>query len=365
MPATTGRLRSALYYPYIHIRNERWLKATLLCMPSVTRIVPEEYTPEDEPIVKAYTNITGPNGALLQSVPSFTPAAHGAQDRLLNKLREHASTIDSKYDRKHAPDVDQYWIHTAKFTDTLLVHLKEHDLAWPSSHRNAFGHRTWYALHPTLGKAVMTTLGLSIAREQQYDIVTADGDYHEALLATKEDAIFETLLRDAISGSTTTRAQTRHELGQLVITLSGVKFDALLPECIPELQASPRFQCFQRLLRCAASTIDEAEDQNEYQRQLRQEADQIITAWRDAKQDISKDLGEVLFEGVALGADALKTMIKGGEPAELVTLGGLGLWRVTTKVHRLLHRRERTQHYLSDVLGAQHPVLQLMYPLGL
>jgi hypothetical protein len=80
---------------------------------------------------------------------------------------------------------------------------------------------------------------LSIARDQHYDIVTRDGEYHEALLATKEDAIFETLLHEYTNGRTTTIAQTRQELGQLVITMSGVNFNALLPERIPELQASP------------------------------------------------------------------------------------------------------------------------------
>ena len=32
--------RAALYYPYIHIRSEHWLKATLLWVPCVKRIVP-------------------------------------------------------------------------------------------------------------------------------------------------------------------------------------------------------------------------------------------------------------------------------------------------------------------------------------
>ena len=196
MREMNDRLRSALYYPYIHIRSERWLKATLLCVPSVTRIVPADYTPEDEPIIEAYTNIAGQNGPLLQSTPPDMPAASESQRRLLLKLREHASAIDKKYDRKHAPAVDEYWIHTAKFTGALLDYLNDHRLAWPSVDSHAFGHRNWYALHPTLGKAVMTTLGLSIARDQQYDIVTADGEYHEALLATQEDSIFEVLLHD-------------------------------------------------------------------------------------------------------------------------------------------------------------------------
>jgi hypothetical protein len=159
MSEANDTIRPALYYPYIHIRSERWLKATLLGVPSVKRIVPEEYTPEDVPTIKAYTNITGPNGALLQGVPSYTHAANDAQHRLLQKLQEHASTINKTYDRTRAPAIDEYWIHKAKFIDALLNHLTQHHLAWTSVDGHAIGHRTWYALHPTLGKAIMTTLG--------------------------------------------------------------------------------------------------------------------------------------------------------------------------------------------------------------
>src|SRR5258708_35333925 len=88
-----SELRPALYYPYIHIRSERWLKATLLCMPTEKRIVPAGYTPEDEPAITAYTTTTGPYGQLLQSVPSYTPAAGNAQYHLLNQLRQNARTI--------------------------------------------------------------------------------------------------------------------------------------------------------------------------------------------------------------------------------------------------------------------------------
>jgi hypothetical protein len=91
--------RPALYYPYIHIRSERWLKATLLCMPTVKRIVPDDYTPEDEPAITPYTTITGPYGKLLQTVPAYTPATDHAQRRLLNKIVENARTIDNKYSR--------------------------------------------------------------------------------------------------------------------------------------------------------------------------------------------------------------------------------------------------------------------------
>jgi hypothetical protein len=100
----------ALYYPYIHIRSEHWLKATLLTAQTVKRIVPENYTPEDEPKIVRYTTIAGPHRKLLQAVPSFTPAAHEAQFRLLQKLQEHAALIRTKYDHTDAPRGDEYWI---------------------------------------------------------------------------------------------------------------------------------------------------------------------------------------------------------------------------------------------------------------
>src|SRR5579884_858666 len=49
--------RAALYYPYIHIRSEHWLKATLLCAPVVKRIVPDGYVPEDQANIRKYAGI--------------------------------------------------------------------------------------------------------------------------------------------------------------------------------------------------------------------------------------------------------------------------------------------------------------------
>ena len=37
--------RDALYYPFIHITDVNWLKATLLCFPRVRRMVPQSYVP--------------------------------------------------------------------------------------------------------------------------------------------------------------------------------------------------------------------------------------------------------------------------------------------------------------------------------
>jgi hypothetical protein len=75
-------VHAALYYPYIHIRSEHWLKATLLYAPAVKRIVPEQYMPEDHPSILRYSKIFGTHGALLQAVPADSPAANDAQQHL-------------------------------------------------------------------------------------------------------------------------------------------------------------------------------------------------------------------------------------------------------------------------------------------
>jgi hypothetical protein len=45
--------RQGLYYPYFHLRNERWLKVAALYWPKIIRIVPEDYRTHDSDTVQA------------------------------------------------------------------------------------------------------------------------------------------------------------------------------------------------------------------------------------------------------------------------------------------------------------------------
>lgn len=70
------RDRDALYYPYIRIHSQNWLKATLLCFPRVRRILPENFTPFDVPEVKAFTDLrlgpADPLPLLCGEIPPYT-----------------------------------------------------------------------------------------------------------------------------------------------------------------------------------------------------------------------------------------------------------------------------------------------------
>lgn len=362
--------RPALYYPYIHIRSEHWLKATLLCVPAVKRMVPDEYTPEDLPNIVTYTKIKGLNGTLLQTVPSYSPAADAAQRSLLVKLKEHEDEILARYHRSQVSGPDSYWIHDAKFNGELLRYLDAKGLAWQSADpTDAYGHRTWYALNPVLGSAIMTTLALSIASEEPYDIVTPSAEFHETLLTVNVDAIFNILLAGKRPGTAQTTSQASHDLGQMVITMSGVNFQALRPEAIPELQSSEHFGRFQNLIKTKARTFELNSEPRDYETQLRLEAGEIITAWHETKGDLSKELKDALFEtSLVLAGGTLKSMIQ-KEPnmIDLAIEGGIAIALLTRKGLQLLEKKKDggPTHYLSEILEAQSEVLQMTFPLGL
>lgn len=361
--------RPALYYPYIHIRSEHWLKATLLCVPSVKRIVPEAYTPEDPPSILKYSQITGPNGALLQPVLASSAGANEAQRRLLVSLRDHEQEIEGQYQRVSVRGPDKYWLHAAKFNDEVLHYLVERGLAWHSDNPSGYGHRTWYALHPVLGSAIMTTLGLSIAREECYDIVTESTKFHETLLATKEDAVFDALLNRNQPTVGPTREQVRHDLGQFVISLSGVNYEALRPEDIPELQGSKHFGKFQHLIRETVQRIDREEAPEEYEAQLKSAASDIIEAWHNTKSDLSRDIRDALFDGAKLlSGEALNAALGTGRGLHPLTIvGGLAVGLLYKRGKRFIESRQATSpyHYLTQIRKAENESLRLTFPLGL
>lgn len=358
-------MQPALYYPYIHIRSEIWLKATLFCVPAVKRIVPDEYVPEDDAAIIPYVRLAGANGPLLQAVPSATGGAMASQERLLNALQANEAAIVARYGRKASPDPDEYWVHDAKFNRRLLDFLESRGLAWRSDHARPYGHRSWYALHPKLGSGVMTTLGLSIARDEELDIVTDSGEYHEALLASDEGVILNALLGDA-TPVTAGALDRQQAMGQLVFALSGINLRSIRPEHIPELQGTPGFLEFQDSLRRAAAVVDPASNPKSYQEQMQREAATIVNAWRDTQLSLTSELKSVLPEQAKGVSSALLTAMLTGVGANPVALGaGVGVGLVTHAIKAGRRALKSRNQFLSRVEGRQDEFLRFQFPLGL
>src|SRR5688572_29167865 len=109
--------RDGLYYPYIHIRDVNWLKATLLSFPQVRRIVPRGFSLNDRPEIKPFLRETGARGEpLLYEEPANARGAYEAQLRLLRKLEAMPPELLEKYSRsrtaaRYRSGPDSFEIH--------------------------------------------------------------------------------------------------------------------------------------------------------------------------------------------------------------------------------------------------------------
>lgn len=77
--------RIGLYYPYVHFRDEQWLKAAALYWPALARVVPTGFPVADPDVVKAlrdeldFVTDVDPAGAAVAVAPGFLKAVedHG------------------------------------------------------------------------------------------------------------------------------------------------------------------------------------------------------------------------------------------------------------------------------------------------
>jgi hypothetical protein len=202
--------RGALYYPYIHIRNENWLKANLLCFGQVRRIVPDRFTARDHATIAPYASLEGPYGALLEEANIHHAAVHQAQRDLKLKLESNLDKIAKRFQRKSTPEEYQagpktFQIHRNKlledYNDPGLAKLLEAtDLAWRTDDKwdKNWNRDQWLTMHPRLGAAVMSTLALAVEKSQGLHIVTPSVRAHNSLLANSADKVFEALFGDPI-----------------------------------------------------------------------------------------------------------------------------------------------------------------------
>src|SRR5215472_13681041 len=131
MNGNVAQDRDALYYPYIHIKDVNWLKATLLCFPNVRRMIPIDYVPDDADEIKEFCDLAGPRGQpLLTRVDLFGPAAVQSETVLLQKLQQNDATIRSQYSKRrtieqYGASADDFRVHDEKVIDCLYDYLTD------------------------------------------------------------------------------------------------------------------------------------------------------------------------------------------------------------------------------------------------
>jgi len=354
--------RDALYYPFIHVRDVGWLKATLLCFPNVRRIVPNNYVLVEQPEIQEFCETEGPRGKpLLSSADLYSDAVRGAQEVLLQKMQGHEETLRSRYSQRstlgqYGTKADQFQIHREKMIHGLTSYLETTGLAWNTREtlwrtRSASVDQTahpqtiirsdpyeWLTVHPTLGGAIMATLAIAIAQDCGLDIVTDSAPAHYAVASKDQNHVFEALLGDVLPVPPGTEDMV-DDLAEVVIRTT---FDVtrLNAKQIAGLLKDGKDLCqFKTVLASVAATIPPITNPKEREERLRYGANLVVENWKKYKRSLPRfaldaisDAAEIKFP--ELGSMALTGAVTqvqlgwaAGISVSLLTYAGFKVWR--------------------------------------
>jgi hypothetical protein len=143
----------ALYYPYIHLQDENWLKVAALYYDGLRRIVPEDFRTQDSKTVKLlndefqFIKDLHPREEPRDIAEGFLRFAH-EELHDADKRRNLSSKIG-----KLLPPESGFRIHGSKIADQLRAELPNIGLAKKSDSREP-----WFDFEPVTGALYMTCL---------------------------------------------------------------------------------------------------------------------------------------------------------------------------------------------------------------
>ena len=219
----------ALYYPYIHIHDVRWLKATLLIFDQVRRMIPTPRAQADSLALLPFTQPPEHEEPMLTGVDLWSPRVQGAQADLARRLRNDAENHDfrHRFGRQAAealktPGDKGFQIHQAKLNFELADTLRSNMLAWaPDSLEPYDLSQEYVELHPRVGEAVMATLAIACAMGEGLDIVgdSRSGPLHNCLISKQPEDVYDAWLNPATIFPAPPQATPR-ELLEFVISIA-------------------------------------------------------------------------------------------------------------------------------------------------
>jgi hypothetical protein len=360
MPNAIALDRDALYYPYIHVHDVNWLKSTLLCFPSIHRILPDVYVPDgftesDSEEIKQFCRTKGARGALLQpckSVHSYAPA--NAANELQRKIESRREFFVNTYSRSKTKEqfgneANRFKLHDSKVSYYLIHYMEENDLAWRDEDRQ------WIIVHPKLGTAIMSTIALAIAQNDGLDIVTPSDRAHYGASLSDESQIFDNLLKEGSSPIAPLREDLTDDLAEIVLT---TLFDVsrLTPDQIATLQKDGKdLRQFKSTVAETAAQIPNIADPDTRYRRLRETANEIIEEWHKYKRDLPRFALEAIINATDIKPPEWSAAFLAGASAHHVL--GLGTSIVVgvltysgTKVLRTYRQRVNSPYrYLTRI----------------
>ncbi|MFJ4901116.1 DUF6236 family protein [Streptomyces sp. NPDC088727] len=198
----------ALYYPYIHVRDERWLKAAALYWPRIARVVPQGYPIADTDTARVLDDELGlivpvpPDAAARTVAPVFLEVLDAHHDRLVAALggpvarsRIGDATIAPYAGARHQVNAGLAAVHRDEMAAGLGDALISAGLAVEATRASPGGGPLlhWIAMHPRLAWIYKCVLSAQIAETGQFTPATDQDDAHLSLHKWSGDLLLSAL----------------------------------------------------------------------------------------------------------------------------------------------------------------------------
>lgn len=355
--------RYALYYPYIHLRDANWSKATLLWFGQIRRIAPVGFVFKDLPEIAPLADAQGPNGYLIQSARLGDQKVADANRSLLELIQKNVPQLQAKFASEITPMKlrGKFEIYRRKFLvdsagSDVVAELLGSRLAWPSTRK--VNPDDWVCVHPDLGSALMSYLALAVAGNEGLDIVTDKAELHEALIAEKEEDVFTKLLQLPDSKHSDQSEDLADDLGQLIVT---TEFDVSVldaKDIVELLNKKKDLRSFRQKVADAAGKIPPGTGPEERIERLKAKKDELIDEWKECSSFFPKPLRDTLAEvsieetskkiieglpeiSAAVAAKTVTAHVVGGAPGLGISIlagAGIKMWRKQNSPLKYLSR---------------------------
>ncbi|HYD40221.1 MAG TPA: DUF6236 family protein [Anaeromyxobacter sp.] len=191
----------ALYYPFIHFKNDGWVKVAALYWDKLGRIVPYEYVTEDSDTVKAlgsFVTTLRPGWVLPEFAQSW-----------VEFVTQHGPKLKAKYALSHRdqwpvlPETERPprpggpsgndprlgYVFVEKMSEDVYRAMKQSDLCSTDTPRGQ-----WIGMHPRLAWVYMTALAEQLAGERGLRPLTDETRDHLAVSGLSTERLAHALL---------------------------------------------------------------------------------------------------------------------------------------------------------------------------
>jgi len=324
MAVTTSAVaveRSALYYPWVHFRDDEWVKKALLVFPGLFRMIADAQVPNDTWLVRDL-RAQGLVGHADLATPNSQDAQRELRHLIQDDLDANPKIFLHMFGKAAAKQSGQpsFQMHLGKTSEDLAGFLRLRKLAWTPDNPE---QSEYSELHPDLGQAVMGTIAMACAEDAGLHIVGVDTprgpDMNSRLVARDRAGAYKRFVRREVRPNV---VQPNADKLFHVLVHFNCNVTDLDAQSLVKLKAEREpMRALKRQIQQLAAEIPEMKDPKIQKQVFRDRANDIVKTWQRDRANLSSYMREV-FALDAFGGGAGKFLNVMQE--KLIPAGGTG-----------------------------------------